>query len=152
MRFAAAIALLLFTLSICSGSESGREGDFKGGLDPDLWIVRSSGNARVVVFRGCSPEHCFTRSYLQWLSEEWEEIEGTAYPVSRELRTVELEEAQFVGAFVQKVDWVPAEPHGYFVLEIANTYAEDPVVRLRVEVGEAGKYKAQRQSSASPAR
>ena len=117
--------------------------DFTGGLDPDLWIVRSAGGVRVIVFRECSPEHCSTTTYLQWLTEGWKEGVDREYPVVSEGDAVLLKEANFVGAFVEDVGRSQDSDQIVFLLDIGNTYSSEHRVRLQVYVEGNGKYKAE---------
>ena len=136
------VGILVFLLMLSSPNAQGRNEarDFVGGLDPDLWIVRSSPDARVVVFRGCSPEHCSTITYLQWISEG-----GSDAGERRELKTIPLEELNVVGAFVREVQWIRAADSEYFLISLGNTYTDDPTVKLRVTVGPVGKYRVDKE-------
>jgi hypothetical protein len=116
---------------------------FEGGLNPELWLVRSTNDHRVVVFRRCSPEHCFTESYLQWLKTEWQGERARRRPVVVEVATVALTEANGVGAFVKEATWRTENNDSVLYLELANSYTDKAVVRLRVEPLGQGKYRAE---------
>jgi len=96
------------------------------------------GSLRVVVTKGCSPEHCADRAYLQWL----EAVQGSqGYERTTILASVPLEE---IGDFVmvQTVSRAATESNpNRFELRVANTYTGDEGVVCVTPAG-PGRYSA----------
>ena len=67
-------------------------------LDPGLWAAASTGGFRALVFRECSPEHCWTRLYLQ---AETPETNPTHYRCTSEVKELAY------GSFIADVSWQP---------------------------------------------
>ena len=104
-----------------------------------LWDLQARhGRYRIVVTKGCSPEHCFDRAYLQWL-------ETIAEPDSRYARTEVSRSVQIVelGDFVvvQSIVLVPTESQPYrFEIKATNTYTGEEG-RLCVSPSSPGNYR-----------
>ncbi len=85
-------ALLLFTfapLAVAAGQAPET-------LDPDIAIVSTQVDTRVLVYQLCSPEHCWSETYLQALSPEPDERQV--------LCTTKVMEI-FIGHVVNDVSW-----------------------------------------------
>lgn len=65
-------------------------------LDPDLWAAASTAGFRALVYRECSPEHCWTRLFVQ--SEKLASSPGGSRC------TAEVQELGY-GSFVTEVAW-----------------------------------------------
>ena len=65
-------------------------------VDPTLVIVSTQVETRVLVYSVCSPEHCWSESYFQFLSSEPEELAVAC--------TTEIKEI-FTGHLVDDVSW-----------------------------------------------
>ena len=65
-------------------------------LDPNIAIVSTQVDTRVIVYQLCSPEHCWSETYLQALSLEPNE--------QKVLCTTKIKEI-FIGHVVNEVSW-----------------------------------------------
>lgn len=67
-------------------------------LDPGLWAAASTGGFRALAFRECSPEHCWTRLYIQAEVPESAPIQFRC--------TSEVKELGY-GSFITELSWNP---------------------------------------------
>lgn len=107
--------------------------EFRGGLPAAIVRVQSfglwsngtrQGSLRIVVTRGCSPERCFDRTFLQWL-DSLRDAEGR-FLEADEGETTEIDE---LGEFALIEGVTPApragEP-GRFQLDSSHTHSGAP--------------------------
>lgn len=114
-----------------------QRGEFRGGLDPAIDEVSTAGmwkdgeaygRYRLVVRRQCSPDHCFSEAYLQWMQitedEPAESIELVTVPVH--------EVADHAGLVIRAPRFVEDREGPIFYLQAGNTYAAgEGEVRIR---------------------
>ncbi len=67
-------------------------------LDPGLWAAASTGGFRALVFRECSPEHCWTRLYVQ---AETPEASSTQFRCTSEVKELGY------GSVISDISWKP---------------------------------------------
>lgn len=83
--------VLLFSISPAIGAQPVPEA-----VDPGLTIISTQIDTRVLVYQRCSPEHCWSESYLQVLSSDSDD--------PKVLCTAKIQEI-FVGQSVQNISW-----------------------------------------------
>jgi hypothetical protein len=129
------VALLTVGLG-CSQLQTGLvtpTADFRGGLPASIVRVESfglwsqgerQGSLRIVVTRGCSPERCFDRTFLQWLDTLRDE-EGRSLE-AEEGETTEIDElGDFT--FVERITPAPSVQNpGRFQLDAAHSHSGEP--------------------------
>jgi hypothetical protein len=126
------VALLTLGLG-CSHLQSGLvtpTAEFRGGLPASIVRVESfgiwsegdrQGSLRIVVTRGCSPERCFDRTFLQWLDALRDE-EGRSLQ-AEEGETTEIDE---IGdfSFVERISPAPSlQSPGRFQLDSTQSHS-----------------------------
>lgn len=130
-------------------SESG----FRSDLDPYIFTVLSGGkwklketygHCRLIVRRLCSPEHCWSDTYLQWIeSNDWDKNSDDIV-----FATVPIKEAGY-GTIVTSARVGAKGPyvfsHGaYFDLDITPSHDDDDPRVLRIWPGRPGEYNAKK--------
>jgi hypothetical protein len=114
-------------------------------LEPSIFIVKTggyweeddvSGRYRVAVIRHCSPEHCFTDTYLQWVRSQPEDtaLQGVV--------TVPIGEINDSILFVKDARFGEDAKGVVIELRVMNTYTEAENI-LRVWPTSRGLYDAE---------
>ena len=103
-------------------------------IPSELSLVRTYGDHRVRIERVCSPEHCGTIGFLEYLTGEFPRTSR----VSIEIR--ELSES--VAAFVRDVVVVQSESGYSFDLIAENKYVGGPLFTLRITPISESEYSA----------
>lgn len=124
---ALAYAWLLMLLPLAASGED----PTPGAVDARLDTVASRGTHRLLVYRICSPEHCWSQSYLQWLEQTSPE------PIVK--ATAPIMELGY-GTFVTSARWVLAGDQPQLEVRVVPSHAE-LAERTRIIVPrEAGRY------------
>lgn len=147
-RAAAFVMAMLASPPVCSGTLVSQSGEFKGGLDPAIFLVTEGGywkdggmdgNFRIVVVE-LGQERLATRSYLQWIgynATEDKTVEASTVPVK------ELNE--LVGR-VLEARVVQADPDSEAVAEflvgsdLPGRNGRHEEMRLKFRLGKPGIY------------
>ena len=103
-------------------------------LDPTLATVEATANHRFVEYRVCSPEHCWSVSYLQWLADGAER---------RVLATVPIAEAGY-GTSITEARWRWAGAQQQLVLRVEPSHGGFEPHTLTIVPKEPGKYESVR--------
>ena len=121
-------ALLLVLAALVSGPPEPNI----AAVDPDLSTVASTGFHRLVVFRECSPEHCWAHSYLQWFDPETTERKVVA--------STEVKELGY-GTMVESAKWVWSGEKARLEVQVIPSHGEwfKPFT-LTIYPGTAGAY------------
>jgi hypothetical protein len=123
MRFA---ALSLIAILVCAPIS--RLGG-PAAVDPGLISLASAGSVRLLVYSVCSPEHCWSNPYLQWLSENRESVIATA-------QIQELAYGAAIGDI--SVEWKRTSPR--FLFEVSPSHGGFEPYRATLTPGEQGSY------------
>ncbi|MBW2242656.1 MAG: hypothetical protein JRH01_11785 [Deltaproteobacteria bacterium] len=102
-----------------------------GAVDARLYTVASRGTHRLLVYRICSPEHCWSQSYLQWLEQTSPE------PIVK--ATTPVTELGY-GSFVTSARWTLARDEPQLEVRVAPSHGEQPERTRIVIPREAGGY------------
>ena len=103
-------------------------------LDPMLHTVTATPYHRFVEYRACSPEHCWSASFLQWL-------DGT--PDRSVVATTKVPELSY-GTGVRSARWVLSGKKYRLEVEVDLSHADSEPYTLVIDPGERGKYVASR--------
>ena len=124
------------------------ESEFRGGLPASITRVESfglwshgerRGSLRIVVTRSCRPEHCFDRSFLQWLDTRRDEQGRFLAAVEGE--TSEIDELGN-SVLVEKITPAPSVKNpARFQIESANSHSGE-LGAICVTPGAPGSYAA----------
>lgn len=120
-------ALILSTASSAEADPSA--------VDADLFTVVSTAHYRFLEYRVCSPEHCWSKAYLQWLDGD-----GSTKEV---IHSIELEEIGY-GSAVDAAHWVWVDTQAELRIRIVPSHGGFEPYELLIIPGEAGKYLARR--------
>jgi len=100
-------------------------------LHGDVSTVTSTPVNRFVEFRVCSPEHCWSESYLQWFTSD-----GSPRTVRSSVPIRELG----YGTVVVGARWVFVDEKPRIEVRYAHSHADGPERTIVLRPGEAGKY------------
>jgi hypothetical protein len=119
-------ALLLISTLACAPTSRGRG---PAAVDPGLVSAASANSVRLLVYRECSPEHCWSAPYIQWLSEKRDSVETTT-PVR------ELGYGAVIGGI--SVEWENGSPR--FTFEVSPSHGGFEPYQATLTPGESGTY------------
>ena len=103
-------------------------------LPPRLNTVAATPFHRFVEYRVCSPEHCWSDSFLQW-------FDGTGD--RSVIETAKIPELGY-GTAVSSARWVLSGEKYRLEVEVGPSHGDDEPYTLVIEPGERGKYVASR--------
>jgi len=132
---ATTVAGLVLAACLCAGSGIAAEPD-PAAVDPSLHTVAATGLHRLIVYRICSPEHCWSKAYLQWF-----DVESPAGGIAATREIQELNQ----GTFVDGANWTWRGEKPRLEIRVAQPRGDDPPYRLLVDPGPPGSYTALRE-------
>lgn len=127
-------ALLLIATLACAPTSRGRG---PVAVDPGLVAAASAGSVRLLVYRECSPEHCWSAPYIQWLSEKRDSVETTT-PVR------ELAYGAAIGGI--SVEWENGSPR-FTSRCLPRTAALSPIGQPSLRVNEGPTHSVRERAS-----
>lgn len=120
--------LLAFATVLLVGCASG--GPRPEAVDDTLHTVASTGLHRLLVYRVCSPEHCWSRAYLQWLDPS---LGGGV------IRTTEVSELGY-GSFVESAQWIWSGDVARLEIVVVPSHGNSDPDTIVVSPGVPGEY------------
>lgn len=101
-------------------------------LDPNLVRVVSTSTHRFLQYRHCSPEHCWSRCFLQWLPEK---PDGGSV-----LASVAIEETGVGTMSVSDARWDWQDEKPRLVIRYSPLHLDTPETTLVIRPGAPGRY------------
>src|SRR5262245_61683719 len=111
------------------------QGEDPNSVSVNIQTVEATGRHRLIVFRECSPEHCWSRSYLQWFDTDADDLKVKV--------TKEVSELGY-GTFVTSALWVWVGEKPHLEVKVSASHGGFEPYTLVVEPGEPGVYAATR--------
>ncbi len=128
-RFAPILALTLLCGAVFA------EEPAPSSIDPTLFRVSSTGFHRLLEYRICSPEHCWSSAFLQWFDVEAPE-RGIA-------ATTALPEIGY-GKAIETARWLWSAEEPQLELRVVPSHGGFEPYTLIIEPGSPGKYQSSR--------
>ncbi len=100
-------------------------------IDPRLHTSVASPTHRLLVYRICSPEHCWSDGHLQWLEDGAPE---------RSVKATKPVEQLGYGIFVRSARWDPAAEPSRFEVQVVPSHGDLPERTLLVIPTGLGRY------------
>ena len=123
------LALLLLAAPVAA------QDDDPNTVSVDLQTIEATGLHRLIVFRDCSPEHCWSHTFLQWFGGEGDN--------RRVVATKEVSELGY-GMFVTSALWVWVGEKPILEVKVSPSHGGFEPYTLVVEPGKPGVYTTRR--------
>lgn len=102
-------------------------------VDAALHTVATTGLHRFLEYRICSPEHCWSKGFLQWSKVDQEELQWEA--------TAEIRELGY-GKSVDSVRWVPSGKAFRLEIRVSPSHSGFEPYTLVINPDSPGRYTA----------